>query len=256
MAYGPESIRRYYDSAYYNEYAAANGARETIAASFAVGDSHGSGWASLHFWNDRAPQPPRFQERDVAILRLLFPAFRAGVETHLRYGAVRSRLHSLIDRLEVAAMICDAKGRVLHQTPALTLLLDSDPEGPSLRAQLEHLAFSQSGVECCRTVATASARYRISAAWQAAPRDAATLLRLITIERLTARPRTDEELRNEFALTRAECRVSRLLAAGMNNADIATELSISPSTARRHTEQVLKKLAARSRAEVAAKLAR
>ena len=51
-------------------------------------------------------------------------------------------------------------------------------------------------------------------------------------------------------LTDRELEVTRLLSAGRSNADVAQQLGISEHTARRHTERVLSKLGARSRAEV------
>jgi DNA-binding CsgD family transcriptional regulator len=256
IAYGP-AIDRYYGSAYYNDYAAANGARETIAAAFASPEFGVGGWTTLHFWNDRVPRPPRFSERDVEILRLLFPAFRAGVMAQFRYGGIRARMRSLIDQLDVAVMVCDLAGHVLHQTPALDALLANDAEAATLRDQLTHIARSPNEpTNWSGVVSTATARYRISIARHPSADDPRRLLRLVTIERLTPHPWTAEELRREFRLTPAECGVTRLLAAGKSNQDVAAALSISPSTARRHTEQVLKKLDVRSRAEVAAKLAR
>lgn len=64
----------------------------------------------------------------------------------------------------------------------------------------------------------------------------------------------DDALRKELGLTRKEVDVVRLLAEGRSNAGIATALSISPHTARHHTERIMAKLGARSRAEVGARL--
>jgi DNA-binding CsgD family transcriptional regulator len=54
------------------------------------------------------------------------------------------------------------------------------------------------------------------------------------------------------ALTPREMEVARLLARGESNARVAELLAISPHTARRHTENVMFKLGARSRAQVGA----
>jgi DNA-binding CsgD family transcriptional regulator len=59
-----------------------------------------------------------------------------------------------------------------------------------------------------------------------------------------------------FRLTRQQARIALGLAAGLSNREIAQQLSISPHTARRHTEQVMLKLSVQSRAQVAALLAR
>lgn len=67
---------------------------------------------------------------------------------------------------------------------------------------------------------------------------------------------SDDELRSRHRLSRQELRVARLLATGASNEEISRSLCISPHTARHHTERVLAKLDVRSRAGVAARMAR
>lgn len=57
-------------------------------------------------------------------------------------------------------------------------------------------------------------------------------------------------LRSRFGLTRKEACVARLIAEDQTNEEIAIELSISPHTARHHTERVLAKLDVKSRTKV------
>lgn len=57
-----------------------------------------------------------------------------------------------------------------------------------------------------------------------------------------------------YGLTERESDVARLLAEGRRNWAIATELGISPHTARHHTQRVLAKLGVHSRAEAVARL--
>jgi DNA-binding CsgD family transcriptional regulator len=61
---------------------------------------------------------------------------------------------------------------------------------------------------------------------------------------------TEEDILNRFGLTRKEAAVTRLLADGKQNDAIAAALFISPHTARRHTESVMRKLGVASRAEI------
>ena len=65
---------------------------------------------------------------------------------------------------------------------------------------------------------------------------------------------SEEELREQFGLSRKEVKVARLIAEGLSNEEVAVELSISPHTARHHTERVLAKLEVRSRIHVRAAL--
>jgi len=65
---------------------------------------------------------------------------------------------------------------------------------------------------------------------------------------------SDDVLRQRYGLTRRESRIARLIAHGMRNDEIAHELSISPHTVRRHTEQIFLKLGVRSRTAVAGRI--
>jgi DNA-binding CsgD family transcriptional regulator len=73
---------------------------------------------------------------------------------------------------------------------------------------------------------------------------------LVSLERAPEDPLRDERLKERFGLTPQERRVLRLLVNGRSNQEVAHALSISPHTARHHTERVLAKLGVRSRAEV------
>lgn len=77
---------------------------------------------------------------------------------------------------------------------------------------------------------------------------------------LTVRPERGQGLAADdvavrFGLTLRQAQVAILLARGARNDTVALALGVSASTARRHTEAVLARLAAKSRSEVAALLA-
>ena len=72
---------------------------------------------------------------------------------------------------------------------------------------------------------------------------------LMTVQPLADLP-LDESLRKRLKLTPKEVDVVRLLDEGRSNRGIATALCISPHTARHHTENVMAKVGASSRAEV------
>jgi DNA-binding CsgD family transcriptional regulator len=61
---------------------------------------------------------------------------------------------------------------------------------------------------------------------------------------------SDAALRQRFRLTTKEVKVARLIAQEWSNERIAAELSISPHTARHHTERILAKLGVKSRTKV------
>ncbi|CAN5850347.1 hypothetical protein BH23GEM6_BH23GEM6_27470 [soil metagenome] len=221
------------------------------------------GIASLQLFHERRTGRT-FGERELGILQLLFPAFRAGAEMCVRWGAHRSELVQVMETLGQAARLCDLQGRVLHETPALQKMLRADPARDQLLMALS-VAHERFGIaagpehgallpEMSRLeVTTDFSRYAIRGCFYHAGSVGSPLL-LLTLQRLTPQVRTADELRSEFLLTGAETRVAFQLARGRSNTQIATDLGISPHTVRRHTERVLQKLNVRSRAEVGTKL--
>ena len=68
----------------------------------------------------------------------------------------------------------------------------------------------------------------------------------------TATALSDDALSTRFGLTARQIEIARLLGQGYANGEIAELLQISPFTARNHTEQVMGKLGASTRARVGA----
>ena len=77
---------------------------------------------------------------------------------------------------------------------------------------------------------------------------------VVMLERVADGMPTDDELRTAFGLTKTELRVARLLAESKTNGEIAEALTISPHTARHHTERILAKLQVGSRRAVRERL--
>ena len=268
---GVTTVRRAYGaayglfsgSAYYNEYAAVNGAHDTIGATILLPAAGAQAVASLHFWHGR-PTGRSFGDRELAMLRLLFPAFQAGVEAQVRWGRHRADLAGSLDTLGQAAEMFDRHGRSLHRTPALASMLSRDPEGPRIATELRAVMYAvlaaargassadTPAFACACDVRTAAARYALrGCVYGGPPRGCGTCV-LVSLERLSPARRPDSELRATFGLTRSEVRVAALLGEGKSNLEIATELGVSPHTARRHTERVMQKMGIHSRAQVAA----
>lgn len=261
-AYGKD-VKRYLESAYYNEYAAPNGAGDTLCAMLPLGGADPRHVASVQLWRDR-PNLRRFEERDRQILGLLFPALTAGIESVVRWHRHHAELGQLLDTLGQAVRVCDEQGHVVHQTAALTALLLADPDVIVLDEALRRTvtaalatvqrvndgSHASSGPVC--EIRTALARYRVRASVK---HESRRRLTLVALERLTPATPSPQELRESFGLTPAEARIALLLAEGRSNKEIAERLASSPSTVRRHTERVLRKLGVRTRAGVASRLA-
>ena len=267
--YGAD-VARYVRSAYYNEYAAPNGARQTLAAMLplAPGEPHPLRMVGLQLWRGggigRGSED--FGERELQLLTLLLPSLAAGAAALGQWDRHRAALLPLIDALGQAVLVCDVAGRAHHRTPALAAVLLGDPEAPTLLAKMhEHArhvarqgAPRKSATDAvhppARELRTALAAYRVWATTYSGPAERDPLI-VVALERLTRTAPSAQALRARFALTMAESRVALLLAGGRPNVEIAEALGVGESTARRHTERVLRKLGVRSRAAVAARLA-
>lgn len=258
--------QEYLNSVYYQEYAGANGAHDTLCAAVSLGGADARSMAALHFWHAR-PDGHLFGDREKALLRVLFPAFRAGVEAQVRWGRHRADLLDTLDGLNEAVLVFTVDGRLLHVTPALNGLLATEPQPDVLREQMMaalstmqealNVARTQRGAISCPAVIqvrTSSARYLMRPCLYGDPESNSGGLIMIALERSTPVPLPEAELREAFGLTPAEVRVATLIARGRSNAEISRDLSISPHTARRHTERILLKMSIRSRAEVATKV--
>lgn len=259
----------YTRSEYYQDYAGANDAHDTLAAAFSVGGDDQRGAACLHFWHAN-PKGRLFGEREVLLLQALYPAFRAGTEARVRWSTAPAEFLRTLDALGQAILVFDLRGAVLHETPGMSEMLGADPEAEVLRgvmiqtATAARRAFrsekSTPGEPAHWPVVlgarTELARYSAQACLFGGASTLPEPLVLVALKRETPVPRSDAELKAAYRLTPAECRVARLLARGLPNAEVAKELFISPFTARRHTERILMKMDVRSRSEVAGRLLR
>jgi DNA-binding CsgD family transcriptional regulator len=207
-------------------------------------------------------------ERGVEVLRLLIPVFEAAVRVHLQSRG-RPPLISVFDRLGKAAAVYSPNGTPLHRTPALDDLLRAEPESAALRERMEELArvltmhrsrrskTADSPGPCAASeyIRTATAEYRLLGSYSELPpigREAV----LVLVERVPPLFPSTAHLRSGFGLTRREAEVALLLADGRTDGSIAHHLGLSPHTARRYSERVLRKLGLHSRAAVAVTLLR
>lgn len=259
--YGAD-LPRYLESVYYNEYAAANQAHDTISATVPVA-SPGPGMASLHLWHAR-PQRAAFGDREVALLRLLFPAFQAGVVSCLRWACPSEAFLRTLDDLREPALVADASGQVVHRTASLERLVAADPERARLEDAMAAIVRGLRGVTCARTgedapleaplqarVRTRAATYRVHGALMGDAPAGGPALGIVRLDRVSTPVPPSEALRERFGLTRRQAEVAALLVQRKTTPEIAEALTISPHTARHHTESVLAKLGVGDRRQVA-----
>jgi DNA-binding CsgD family transcriptional regulator/PAS domain-containing protein len=257
----------YYRSAYWNEYIVRLRAFDALGATTRLPAPDGQRSVATVLLHHESPTGRRFGARGHAMLRLLFPAFRAGIEHWHRLQALRERLTALLDATGDATVLVGPGGRVLHRTPALRALVGSEVEAASVIAEARELArpilllvmdpaaslAAHASSPAARTVQLGSGTYRLRGTL--APLDVYDGgACVVTVERAETDRPDMELLQARFGLTRKQLAVAELLAHGHSNEHIARTLCISPHTARHHTEHVLLKLGVDSRAQVAARL--
>lgn len=270
MLWGSD-IDEYQRDSYYHEFVVPARGFDALIAAMAVDPARveAQSVAALLFHHD-SPSGIRFGERGLALVRLLRPAFQAGVQSYWRLHRFRTEIGRLLDTLGEGVVLFDTAARVVHENAAYSQVLAGEPGNTAveIRGQSEVLARSlcaslhreRSSAEgllsepLMREVRTARSSYTLSAAWldeSVVGRGPAVLVRL---ERAGRAIPAAESLRQRFGLTAQEAKVALLLAEGKANQEIAGLLFISPHTARRHTERVMQKLDVRSRSEIACRV--
>jgi DNA-binding CsgD family transcriptional regulator len=232
----------------------------------------------------RRSERPDDLARLVTVLSTLAPAFTAGTATWLAARAAAA------GRAE-PALLCDTRGRVLHETPALAAMLAPVPGAAAaqVRAAAQALAAAaglalrqrvggepggagragspgeaQAAVDAAaRVVVTPAGTFRLRGvrAPEDAPGGAPAVL--VVVDELAppagsvAAPGagTHAGAAARYRLTPQEVLVARLMAERRTDHEIAQALGISPNTARTHAERVRRKLGVARRTEVAAALA-
>ena len=175
-----------------------------------------------------SPELDAFSKRDVEILTLLASQAAVAIENARLYEEVRANQERLEKEVRFA------------QRVQVALL----PAGPPKRLK---------GVELAASFASARElggdfhdylapeTNTLVVAVSSAP------IVLVFVEPQGESLPNENELRERFGFTRKEAGVARLLAENLSNGEIAARLSISPHTARHHTERVLAKLGTASR---------
>jgi DNA-binding CsgD family transcriptional regulator len=227
--------------------------------------------ATVVVYHDRESTPV-FGERGVAILNLLLPALKVGASTCVRFAAQRADLLRFVDSLSEGCMVFDASGALLHESPAVQLVIGEDTHAALIRNAMRQAASHLIGclprttglaserarlglrATDSRVSRTGHAHYRINGSLLSGAVVDRELLVLITVERLHTQPASDAALRSTFGLTRREIEVTRMLERGLTSAEIARELGITVHTAERHTEHVMGKLGVRTRSAIGAKV--
>jgi DNA-binding CsgD family transcriptional regulator len=206
--------------------------------------------------------------QNLPLLRVLLPAFKAGLDTIDRLAGHRATLDAVSEPL--AAF--DVDGREVHRNAALSRVLDLDPEAAHIRLKLDELAARVRllgfplRTESSRTapvtaeVRTARGRYMLRAVLLGPGTFGSDGAFLVTVEAVDEAPilPAAAEVRARHGLTRREAEIALLVAQGLSNEQISDRLFVSRHTGRHHVEALMDKLGlqGRGRASVALHLLR
>lgn len=220
--------------------------------------------AGLYFHHDRPGV--EFDERHRAMLGLVLPALECGVTTLARLYDERTHLARQLDTFGQGYLLCDMEGRTLHRNAPLERILREEPERHRLEVELVQLAAALSRLARGGTIAaaadsatsrrihTAAAQYHLTGSFLGPGTLRPESVIAVSLEVVSRAGDAGSRSARAVPLTAREHEVMHLIARGLSNADVAAALSISLHTARHHTERVMSKLGARSRAQVAALL--
>jgi DNA-binding CsgD family transcriptional regulator len=250
-----------------NELFLPNGIHDVIGllSQIEADDTGNTMWCRFHLGAARSPYGSEaFGESGLAMMRLAAPAFEAGVATLIAAGTWRSSLAGALDSLITAAWVFAGRGeKVIHRNATAAYLLNEDPEASIVESAVAALARSLAesadrtkstngnewSVDAKTTVRTKSASYVLRGSYVAAARLGPSRTILVVARRTSRRPLDQAALRERHALTQRELQVAELVVDGFGVAEISQRLGISLHTARRHLEQLYKKLGVHSRGE-------
>ncbi len=251
----PEQLRQ---SEYYNDFARPNGLHDAVGLAIELRAARAHVMASL--LHDQPLRNPARRERQLALLGLVRPAFRAGMLAHLRDAneAPGPRVDpraGLLDAADEPQALYGRDGELLYRNRAMATALDDGQRGALRRAVSEAVRAALASEPrlpdapraATRAVRTATASYRVRAGVVVSDGDGRGSSVLVSLRRNDPAPASAEELRARFGLTGREAEVAVLLLQRRSNAEIAEALELSEHTARHHTERVLHKLGVNSR---------
>jgi DNA-binding CsgD family transcriptional regulator len=257
--FGLMSPTDFYRSAYYNEWCRPSGNLDSAGMSAPVpGDDKAEG--TLFVTADAARRFDR-GGREEQLLRLLQPAFAAGIAMLVLSRSWQEALGSALDLAGTPLAIVRPDGELLHATPALLALVAAQPGGGTLLTAAQVLARDVGtllGRAPCGTfpapatvVQTPGGPHELRATLvQATPLGSGPVV-LVAVTGPAAAAPTAAALGVRFGLTTRETEVTLRVARGERDRAIAQALGISHHTVRRHVEHVLAKLGLRTRAAVA-----
>jgi DNA-binding CsgD family transcriptional regulator len=208
------------------------------------------------------------EERQMALLRLVRPAYEAGIRASVRIGRRHDRLTASVDLLRQAVALTDGSGRVHHCNRALQARLASEPARAAVEAALAEVGRSVGRQRRARSklwdprgpapmtmrITTDAGEYVLSGTLTGIQGSRGRELVLVSVDPPGPRLPAPPELQRDHRLSRREAEIAHAIVSGRTTPQIADALGISLHTARRHSERVFAKLGVHSRVELTRRL--
>jgi DNA-binding CsgD family transcriptional regulator/PAS domain-containing protein len=200
-------------------------------------------------------------------LKLLLPAFRAGIRVYTSLAHNRAAALVLAETTQSGVLLCDTHGHVLYANSSFERLLLVDPERERVRREIVSVATgvarlmtrpastSIGPIRASSKVRTATAQYKVSAVFMEESWTGRGATVVVLVDPTGTRGLDATELARHFGLTPREIEVAQLVRRGLSTKQIAELLNLSVNTARRHVERILAKLDVHSRSAAVSKLA-
>ncbi len=205
-----------------------------------------------------------FGEKGSFFMEMIRSSIRQSLEIYLATALPPVALLQSLDLLSEPAWLCGRNGAVLYQNAAVNQVMQNGHVKERFTAALRRAIylFQRASTENRRGEVPEQVNLPVVRAENGAYRLRGSFLSTLGCESssdpwllLMGVPISHVEMAEEYlvdimGLTRQEVRVAKMLAERKRNREIAEALSISPNTARRHTENVFAKLGIHSRDEV------
>jgi DNA-binding CsgD family transcriptional regulator len=258
--YYGRDLARFKRTEYFCDYIHKYGAFDALCLS--TGKEDHSRETVLYSWHERELSDSKRSDA-LAMLSILSPSFHAGMSIGARVFAARGDWFRMIDAMSEGCAVFDDSMRLLHRNAALAMM-PATPAGElsllsGMRSCAQGLMSVRGSNGSLRDLASTHASVLLDGATYCIRATfiecgfATSRMILVTTNTTRARPHARQTaVKQAFCLTAREAEVARLLNVRRSNHEIARELGVSEHTARHHTENVLRKLAVKSRREVSA----
>jgi DNA-binding CsgD family transcriptional regulator len=218
---------------------------------------------SVYFGDETVAR--RHVTRRKEILRLLFPAYCAGVSIYLTLRQNAGALRALAEHASIGVLTFDTNYRLLSENECFERLMCGDPDRNRVRSEVVRAIHGLASLSSSNGYGarvpegksefrTAAGSYRIVTTRLEQTLSGESEYVVALVERIDSHRVDARTIASRFSLTQRQLDCAVMLASGLSSKEIALHLGISTNTARRHVEHIFLKLDVHNRLAAVAKL--